>query len=340
MFRKIRNVGAFTRAAAAKSRLASEQNWVLAAVPLQTAIGYTGQVTNKQVFMSKVLLVNFDRKEYVRPEAFGDEPDIQSVVRSHDGVLLGLAVLLADGNGRGGGDLDSRAAVIGSWAGQRVAIVDADVVDPALSEPGLAEVPLMQQLLRLGRDVSGDVAAAIAEGDSYSIQTELQRSCRIPLPLQRKMTQGARRRLSVEHRAEPLNRLEDFFGLFAVGAAWSTRGRQRRLQEGLSRLAAAFGVPAPEVQAVAVTGFEQQASERFEYVEHPPRTVVVTLLSPVPGEERVLTRKFLLDAEKGCTAAEVYEQLLGVRELDAPAPLGVRSAEVAKLLSMIPNLGV
>jgi len=36
--------------------------------------------------------------------------------------MAGLAVLLADGNGRGGGDLRSENPIIGSWAGDRVVI--------------------------------------------------------------------------------------------------------------------------------------------------------------------------------------------------------------------------
>lgn len=36
--------------------------------------------------------------------------------------MLGLAVLLADGNGRGGGDLHSDNPIIGPWAGDRIVI--------------------------------------------------------------------------------------------------------------------------------------------------------------------------------------------------------------------------
>lgn len=41
---------------------------------------------------------------------------------SANGVLAGLAILLADGNGRGGGDLHSENPIVGSWAGDNIVI--------------------------------------------------------------------------------------------------------------------------------------------------------------------------------------------------------------------------
>src|SRR5262249_37659918 len=41
---------------------------------------------------------------------------------SATGALTALAILLADGNNRGGGDLRSDHPVIGSWAGDRIVI--------------------------------------------------------------------------------------------------------------------------------------------------------------------------------------------------------------------------
>lgn len=70
-------------------------------------------------------IVNLDKKEWLNPHRFGDGAKLLEFGDSATGTMLGLAVLLADGNGRGGGDLDERnddAGLIGSWAGDRIVI--------------------------------------------------------------------------------------------------------------------------------------------------------------------------------------------------------------------------
>lgn len=47
------------------------------------------------------------------------------------GMLQALAILLADGNGRGGGDLSSNNPLIGSWSGDEITIV-GDYADNGL----------------------------------------------------------------------------------------------------------------------------------------------------------------------------------------------------------------
>ena len=47
---------------------------------------------------------------------------------SANGVLAGLAILLADGNGRGGGDLHSTNPIVGSWAGDNI-VITGDYAD-------------------------------------------------------------------------------------------------------------------------------------------------------------------------------------------------------------------
>jgi hypothetical protein len=47
---------------------------------------------------------------------------------SANGVLAGLSILLADGNGRGGGDLHSENDIVGSWAGDNI-VVAGDYAD-------------------------------------------------------------------------------------------------------------------------------------------------------------------------------------------------------------------
>lgn len=93
------------------------------------------------------LVCNLDKEEYIHPHKFGDGMKLMEFGDSASGTMLGLAVLLADGNGRGGGDLFSarhkeelkecregkrkwedidwsRAGVeiAGRWAGDRIVI--------------------------------------------------------------------------------------------------------------------------------------------------------------------------------------------------------------------------
>lgn len=68
------------------------------------------------------LIVNLDKKQYLHPNRCGDGLKLLEFGCSANGTLTALAVLLADGNGRGGGDLHSDHAAIGSWAGDRIVI--------------------------------------------------------------------------------------------------------------------------------------------------------------------------------------------------------------------------
>jgi len=97
-------------------------------------------------------ICNLDRREYLKPTTFGDGLKLLEFAPSGNGVMAGLAVLLAatnGPNGRGGGDLhpwneafaywgpgyDDRPVpvtgredylmneVVGRWAGDRIAIV-------------------------------------------------------------------------------------------------------------------------------------------------------------------------------------------------------------------------
>src|SRR5437868_2760036 len=51
------------------------------------------------------LIVNLDKKEFLRSHDFGDGAKLLEFGCSANGMMTGLAILLADGNGRGGGDL-------------------------------------------------------------------------------------------------------------------------------------------------------------------------------------------------------------------------------------------
>lgn len=81
-------------------------------------------------------IVNLDAKQYLRPHAFNDGAKLMEFGQSGKGTMGGLAILLANSNGRGGGDLRSENPIVGSWAGNRIVIAGdyAELGDPAETE--------------------------------------------------------------------------------------------------------------------------------------------------------------------------------------------------------------
>ena len=75
------------------------------------------------------LLVNLDKREYLETHVFNDGSKLMEFGQSAGGVLLGLTILLVNGNGRGGGDICSDDPIIGSWAGDRI-VFTGDYADP------------------------------------------------------------------------------------------------------------------------------------------------------------------------------------------------------------------
>ncbi len=89
-------------------------------------------------------VINIDKKQYLYPHKLGDGLKLMEFGMSSYGTMTALAVLLADGNGRGGGDLHSEDPIIGSWAGDRI-VIAGDYADPGnfmenVSESELREV--------------------------------------------------------------------------------------------------------------------------------------------------------------------------------------------------------
>ena len=74
------------------------------------------------------LIVNLDKEQYLHPHHCGNGLKLMEFGCSDMGTMTALAVLLADGNGRGGGDLDSRSEMVGLWAGDRI-VVAGDYAD-------------------------------------------------------------------------------------------------------------------------------------------------------------------------------------------------------------------
>jgi len=109
-------------------------------------------------------IVNIKKKQYITPHTFGDGAKLMEFSMSASGVLAGLAILLADGNGRGGGDLHSKNDIIGSWAGDNI-VVAGDYADAGkfVKEP---EQTLYEVASSEGEDISVKVLEALFD-DQY-----------------------------------------------------------------------------------------------------------------------------------------------------------------------------
>jgi len=97
------------------------------------------------------LTVNLDRQEYLDPHKFGDGLKLLEFGDSSSGTMTGLAILLADGNGRGGGDLRSENPIIGSWKGDRI-VVAGDYANPNNFIPEALKDELFTRMLEGQRD--------------------------------------------------------------------------------------------------------------------------------------------------------------------------------------------
>ena len=109
-------------------------------------------------------IVNIKKKQYITPHTFGDGAKLMEFSMSASGVLAGLSILLADGNGRGGGDLHSENDIVGSWAGDNI-VIAGDYADEGkfVKEPqqNLYQVATME-----GEDISVKVLDALCD-DQY-----------------------------------------------------------------------------------------------------------------------------------------------------------------------------
>ena len=109
-------------------------------------------------------IVNIKKKQYITPHTFGDGSKLMEFSMSANGVLAGLAILLADGNGRGGGDLHSENDIVGSWSGDNI-VVAGDYADAGkfVKEP---DQTLYELAGSEGEDISIKVLDALFD-DSY-----------------------------------------------------------------------------------------------------------------------------------------------------------------------------
>lgn len=116
-------------------------------------------------------VVNVDKKEFLHPHRFMDGLKLVEFGSSGNGTMYGLAALLANSNGRGGGDIHSGYKVIGSWAGDRIVIAGdyAKEDDAAEGEDGAAQFKSLYDKCTDGefRDVSFEVIEALAQDSEW-----------------------------------------------------------------------------------------------------------------------------------------------------------------------------
>jgi hypothetical protein len=108
-------------------------------------------------------IVNVKKREYLNPHMFGEGLKLLEFGMSAGGTLTALAVLLSNGNGRGGGDLHSENPIVGSWAGDPI-VVAGDYGDEGKFLPAdKQDTTLYTVAEEEGKDISHLVLDALME---------------------------------------------------------------------------------------------------------------------------------------------------------------------------------
>ena len=110
------------------------------------------------------MIANLDKSEFLCPHKFGQGLKLMEFSGAGHSIMQALAVLLADGNGRGGGDLRTDSPLIGSWAGDRI-VVAGDYADPdRFGVEGTVYDAATNDVMPW-RDVSDSIIKVIVEGE-------------------------------------------------------------------------------------------------------------------------------------------------------------------------------
>ena len=123
------------------------------------------------------MVVNVSKGQYMKPHIFRNGAKLMEFAMAGEGIMAALAVLLASGNGRGGGDLRCSSNLIGSWAGDRIVIAGdyddyglfvaefATAVGLEVSVEDLNKTSLYSFATDHGRDVSDEIRQALSDAD-------------------------------------------------------------------------------------------------------------------------------------------------------------------------------
>lgn len=126
-------------------------------------------------------ICNINKREYLHPHSMGDGMKLLEFGLSGMGTMAGLSILLADGNGRGGGDIseDPVSEIVGRWTGDRI-VIAGDYADKGRfitkkdlkgltdknGKPLVLEDTNLYDLTEHFKDISFDVIFALM-ADSY-----------------------------------------------------------------------------------------------------------------------------------------------------------------------------
>jgi len=113
-------------------------------------------------------VVNITKKQYISPHAFNDGAKLMEFGCSAMGTMTGLVLLLANGNGRGGGDFHGidPNGLVGSWAGDQI-VISGDYSDDGVFCPdGVTNKNLYTLATEEFEDISAKVKTLILE-DPY-----------------------------------------------------------------------------------------------------------------------------------------------------------------------------
>lgn len=288
------------------------------------------------------ILGNIDKKEYLLPAAFGERDDLAAIVGSYEGVMLGLVVLLADGNNRGGGDLRSDHVIIGTWAGDRIVLLDETALFPEFSEPGLEDVAYQKQLLLLGKDVSAEVIAAILEGEGEYCRLSQLNAAHVMSLAQQSDWQRANGAalLTKAGRDAPLPSLVGLFNAFGQFMPAAPRRQRETLEKGLNQVAVMLGLPKSYkiVGYACTTGRKRMAADAYG---GPARFVTIdgvqtlTIQVQVGDTAPLAPLTVTFDPLEGTSLATVLEVLYPDAIFEKAAVPPTRSEEVNKLLSFL-----
>lgn len=114
-------------------------------------------------------IYNLDKAQVVQPGRFNDGLRLREFGSSSYGVMLALAALLACGNEYGG--IRSHHEIIGTWAGDRIAIIGDD-----------ADLSPFSEDLACFTDISEHILQALCEDETLRIRLIEDRDVEPPHP--------------------------------------------------------------------------------------------------------------------------------------------------------------
>jgi hypothetical protein len=99
---------------------------------------------------------------------FGDGLKLMEFIASGYGTMAALGILLADGNGRGSGDLNSDNPIVGSWAGDPIVIAGDYADEGKFLSDTMKDRTLYQVADNDGEDISHLVLEALLDDTHFA----------------------------------------------------------------------------------------------------------------------------------------------------------------------------